>query len=543
MDVNEGLQFGDLLRVARRRRHVIGLTLGIVFLGSIFVTAVLPNRYEASTTLLIEPQTISKNLVEASPADSDLNNRLHLMTMQILSRPRLSRIIDDFGLYPEESQEMTREEVIELMREQIRVEPVLPELDANLGWRREVEINTFRIFFRDRNAKTAANVANRLGNDFIEEHIKNRAQTSGDTSEFVESELTRLAGRIAEVEERITAVKARNSGSLPEDLRTNQELREDAYDRLRNAQGELTKAESDAAFYRQQALASKTLVNPYDKVSPEQHLETLDLQLAELQARGFTDKHPDVIATRHEIELVRASLEHKAGQDGTGPKSQAQQSAEAEESRALLRAEAARKEIAGLQAQIEEIEQRIARTPRVAEQVEALDREYQALSASYQEFSHKRLEAAVAANMERQVKGERFRVLEPAVAPLSADSPNRPLLLAFGLLLGLGCGVAFALIAESSDTSFDAVRPLQTALGIPVLAAIPSIWLDSDRAELQHRRIRQAMIAGLVALAVFVGSGIAYVWVNGPPPLLAGWIGGENEPPPAPEVATNRLPR
>ncbi len=55
---------------------------------------------------------------------AELENRLHLMTMQILSRGRLSKIITELDLYPEESKEMTREEVISLMRSDIRVEPV-----------------------------------------------------------------------------------------------------------------------------------------------------------------------------------------------------------------------------------------------------------------------------------------------------------------------------------------------------------------------------------------------------------------------------------
>ena len=45
-------------------------------------------------------------LVESGVPQSDLNERLHLMTARILSRPRLSRIIDDLGLYKDEASYM-----------------------------------------------------------------------------------------------------------------------------------------------------------------------------------------------------------------------------------------------------------------------------------------------------------------------------------------------------------------------------------------------------------------------------------------------------
>ena len=64
----------------------------------------LPNEYESSSTILVEPQSVPKELVEAGVPDSDLNPRLHLMTAQILSRARLSRIIDELGLYKEETE-------------------------------------------------------------------------------------------------------------------------------------------------------------------------------------------------------------------------------------------------------------------------------------------------------------------------------------------------------------------------------------------------------------------------------------------------------
>jgi polysaccharide chain length determinant protein (PEP-CTERM system associated) len=538
MDDNEGLKLSDLLAVARRRRGLIATTAGSILLAAIFLASVLPNQYETYATLLVEPQTISETLITATQGETDLNYRLNLMAAEILSRARLSRIIDALGLYKSESEEMTREDIIEMMRDHILVLPVVPEFEST-DPRQRPELNTFQVFFRHRTARTAAEVANRLANDFVEEHIQKRTRTSSDTSEFIEAELGRLAMQIQEVEERIAGVKAANTGSLPEDLRSNQTVQERAYDEFREAQRTLAEAESDVTFYRQQEITATSFLDPRDQASPEQRLQALELRIGEYKARGFTDKHPDVIASHQEVEEIRAALERERGADheDAGPPSVAQQSAAGERHRAELRVKSAREELQRLQSQVDQFAQRIAQTPRVAEQLDALQREYEHLYESYREFSRKRLDAAVAADMERQVKGERFRVLESAVIPPKPASPKRPLILAVGLLLGLALGGGIAVLLEAGDDSFHSARRLQAALRIPVLATIPSILLERDRALRRRRRVRNLALASVVTLVVLVGSGVGYVVVNGMPGPIRGLIEGE---PPAEATAGER---
>jgi polysaccharide chain length determinant protein (PEP-CTERM system associated) len=534
MDLEQGFRLSDLGDMLKRRGTAIGLTAAAVFLVFIVVAAVLPAEFAASTMLLVEPQTISKRLVEAGLEESNLNDRLHLMTSQILSRGRLSRIIDDLGLYARESNEITREEVIDLMRDQIRVEPVFPELTSVARRTREVEINTFRVFFRHENPKTAAAVANRLANDFIEEHIKGRVQVSGDTSEFIETELERLSSRIAAVENRIAAVKAENPGKLPEDLQTNQNLLERAVDNLRMAQRDLAISESDESFYRQQAATGGGRgVN--DDASPGRRLQLLELQLGEYRAKGYTDKHPDVVSVTQNITALRSQIQSSADTEDEGL-SLGEQTAVAESQRAALRAGSYRQEIQRLQAQVDEAQARLAATPRVAEQLDALEREYQHLFESYQEFSQKRLEANVAADMERRQKGEQVRVLESAFPPPNPASPNRPLIAGVGLFIGLLAGAGIALLLETNDSSFHGIRQVQSQLRLPVLASVPTILLESDRVARRRRRLVNATAAAALVGFVLAVAVVGHWAVNGAPGPLQGLFG---EPPEegAPAVA------
>ena len=90
-----------------------------------------------------------------------------------------------------------------------------------------------------------------------------------------------------------------------------------------------------------------------------------------------------------------------------------------------------------------------------------------------------------------------------------------------------GCSRAagLGLLAEVTDLSFHDARSLQSRLGIPVLAAVPPVVLESDRAHTRARRLRGAVGAALVTSVVLVAS-LAGNWiVNGPPGPLSRLLG------------------
>ena len=225
MSLQAGIQLSDLQGVLRRRAGVVAGVALVVALGVYWVAMALPNEYESSATIFVEPQAISQELVRAG-VESDLAHRLNLMTSQILSRPRLSRVIDELDLYEDESKTMLREEVIQMMRDRIRIIPVVPEIEVERRRRDGPEINTFTIGFTADTPVRAAAVAQRLANDFIREHIEARVQVTQKSLEFIDSEQQRLSARIRAVESQIAQVKGENSGSLPEDLSTNYRLLE-----------------------------------------------------------------------------------------------------------------------------------------------------------------------------------------------------------------------------------------------------------------------------------------------------------------------------
>lgn len=528
MNVEGGIQLSDLRGIVRRRGKAAGFAaLGVTLVGY-WVAMALPNMYMSYASVLVEPQSVDQELVRAGVQSSDLNERLNLMTAQILSRPRLSRIIDQYNLYEEESKYLLRESVIDLMRERVTVEPVLSDLDRGRVTRRETDINQFRIFFSDEDAAVASEVAQQLANDFIETHINARVQVSQKSLEFIQSELDRLADRIRQVESKIAAVKNQNAGKLPEDFDANQRRLERILTDIAVAQRALAEATSDEGFYSSQVAAAQGWGGDEDS-SPMRRLEVLKIELTELRSRGYTAKHPDVVAKEAEIDELEQRIAATGGQlDPTSQLSLMQQQAQAQVNRARLRRKAADEEIARLQGMADQFQQLLSDTPAVAEQLDALNRDYEHLFASFQDFSNRQQEASVQAQLERRQLGEQFRVLEAAFVAPEPSAPNRPLILILSLVLGILVGAGVGLMLEATDTSVHDARKLQSRLQLPVLASIPQIWLEADRAALRRRRLRLAATTIAIVIFCLVGGAANYMWVNGAPGFLKSAVVGQD---------------
>lgn len=517
MNVDSGFQISDFKSVVRRRAKVaLGVALGVSLVGY-WVAMALPNEYKSFATVLVEPQTVDPRLVESGLAQADINRRLHIMAAQILSRSRLSRIIDELGLYEDESNYLVRDEIVNLMREAIMVEPVLPELQQAAGTvPRDLVIDQFRINFRDDDPEVARDVAQRLANDFIEEHIATRVRTSQKSVEFVEAELDRLAQSIGQIESQVADFKAANSGRLPEDFPANARRMERLSMEAGDLRREVATARSDEAFFRSQSATAREMSDGFggDRPdSPQTRVRMLELAMADFEARGFTDKHPDVVKTEAELEALKAQIK-ATGESEDAPVSFAAMNAQAEAERARLRRFHAEEELTRIIERLEHYQGIMASTPQVAETLDAMEREYKHLFESFQDFSNRRLEATVQADLERRQLGEQFRVLEAAFVALEPISPNRPVIITIAVIFGFALGMGIGFLLEAADPTIHNARQLQTSFNLPVLVAIPEIWLESDRMKQRRSRIKNAAATVAIVLFALVGGAANYWWVN-----------------------------
>jgi hypothetical protein len=99
-----------------------------------------------------------------------------------------------------------------------------------------------------------------------------------------------------------------------------------------------------------------------------------------------------------------------------------------------------------------------------------------------------------------------FELTELARAPKNPSSPSDAIVIAAGLLLGLGLGLLWALIDEYGRNGFRGVSDATRSLAVPVLGIVNRI---RTRAQMRALRLRGAVVgASTVALA------LAIAWVS-----------------------------
>jgi len=115
----------DYAAIAKRRWPVLVV---LAFLGCVIafgLARVLPKKFTSQTTVLVDPSRVSKEVVPEL-VNEDINHKLGSMKQQIMSRSRLEPIIDKYGLFANESKNITKDEQIEKLRAAIDVSPLPP---------------------------------------------------------------------------------------------------------------------------------------------------------------------------------------------------------------------------------------------------------------------------------------------------------------------------------------------------------------------------------------------------------------------------------
>jgi polysaccharide chain length determinant protein (PEP-CTERM system associated) len=496
-----------VLEIVWRHKWLIVLPFAIVTAGVAVYARALPDVYRSETLIMVVPQRISENYVRSS-VNVPIEDRLRSIGEQILSRTRLEQVIVDLDLYVQQRSRLPMEDVVEIMRDQITVEPV--------------ERDMFRIAFVARDAQVAASVVTRLADMYIAENQRDREVIADDTNEFLESQLLEAKDRLVEHEKKLEAYRMRHAGELPTQFESNLQMIQATQVQLQSL-AESMNRDRDRRLALETALAEAKkggAPSAADRAalglpaeSPEASLasqvETARRELRELQRR-LTASHPDVVAKTNQLADLEARLaaEPPALGPATDPASDAAAAAEA-------RVRQIQAEIDKLDAQIAVKEQeevrlngviadyrkRVDAVPARETEMTELMRDYDTLQKTYTSLLASRQSSAIAANLERRQIGEQFKVLDPARPAERPFSPDRVRLNLLGALAGLAFGLGLVGLIEYRDSTFRSEDDVLQVLSLPVLAVIP--FMESPQ-EQRARRLRIVLtsVTGVAALAV-----------------------------------------
>ena len=491
------MTLNDYLEALKRRKWSLLLPIFLVFIPAVIVALTLPSIYKSTSTILIEEQDIPANFVMAT-VTSYADQRIQAINQRIMSSARLMEIINRFDLYKNLRSKRTVEEIITMMKEDVKLEPISAEVVDRRTGRPTAAMIAFNLSYEGKESPyVVAQVANMLASLFLKENLKVRQRQTSETSRFIEEELGKVRNDLEATENKIADFKERHINELPELLNVNQQSYYDIEretDMLAERLRSLKEKESSLGV----ELAS-LLPHLEDKNEDEQRLDQLNLQLANLLSR-VSEQYPDVIKLKAEI----AQIEHKMAQT--------KKDADAPPDNPVYITLSS--QLSGLQVEINSIQQqlkefarkkalyrrRVEATPRVENEYKGLVSNRNNMQAKHDDLMRKLMEAKVAQGLEKEQKGERFTLIDPARVPEKPYKPNRLAIMLMGLILGVGAGIGMAALREYMDDAVRSADMLAQSTLLPVLAVVPQIFTRKD---ITRRRMKRLILvtAGVLIIA------------------------------------------
>src|SRR5579864_7939901 len=425
--------------VRHYRRWIFLGTVMLSLAGFTFVL-LLPDRYKATTTILVDPQKVSEKYVSPT-VNSDPGQRLTTITQQVLSTTRLQQIIDDMHLYPELRGKISREELIDLMRKDITI--TVKQGSAS-------GMSAFTIDYEGRQRDQVAQVANQLAASFIAWNVKSREQQAEDTTEFLDSQLKEAKQNLEEQEARLSAFKMRHLGEMPEQQPANMQALTQLQGQFQANTDSLNRLEVERTLLSRglETNNSGTTVKAAPVVTERAKLEderrALKSKLQDLETR-YTSNHPEVVDIASQLEQVESRL--KSLPPDPPIVAEVKDNSAASVRLQLIDREAKRlnDEQQRLTTQMASYRSKVDAVPVREQEMAELNRNYSVSKEHYQSLLDKTFSAGMAADLEKKQQGEHFTILDLAQVPEKPFKPKRALMFVGSFLgaLALSLGLAY----------------------------------------------------------------------------------------------------
>ncbi len=549
----------DYLALLRRRKTMILTVAASLLAASAALAFLLPAVYRSTATILIEEQEIPPDLVRSAIA-TYADQRIETIKQQVLSRSTLWRIVEQYDLYKDLRKRSPTEEVLTRFVKDIQIEVMnVKVIDKRTQNPTQATI-AFTLAYDGESAELAQKVANELTSLFLGENLKTRERHAQETTAFLKRESENLSHHIQELEQKLSGVKRRAEGALPELVQLNMQLMSQVQREVIDSDRDI-RSLKERKTYLEGELATLKPHTPLISASGERLLDTserlksLRAQYASVSAylepdhpdliklkqemsslekeAGATDgreelskrlmaeraslaalrervgeMHPDVIRSQNVVASLerelQAAVARPAQPSTVKPENPAYiniQSQLASTTASLQSLEAARVD---LKRRMAEFAKRLESTPTIEPEYLDLVRDRESSVRKYQEITSRLMEAQVSAELEVQRKGERFSLINPPELPEKPDRPNRLAILLLGAFLAIAGGVGTGVVADNVDRRIFTADQLGRAMrGVP-LAVIPYLPSEGELVALGRRRA----VFSLAGLGVVVAGAL-----------------------------------
>lgn len=504
-------QIFDALHGIWQRRWIGLIVAWVAALAGTVVLLRIPDRFEASSRIFVDTETVLKPLLSGLTVQPDVNEQIGMLARTLITRPNLETLIRNADLSILMKDDRDRERLIEDLTKGIRLQ----------GGGRE---NLYNVTYRDTDKQRAQRVVQALTSMFVESGLGGKRRDNESAQRFIVDQIKVYEKKLEEAEGRLKDFKLRH-------LTDGNNAGQDYFARMTAITEQLNKAVLDLreaeqrrdALKRELAgeepvlLGEPSAVSNHGSPEIDARLDFNHKQLDEL-LRRYTDVHPDVIALRTEItrleEQKRKELDARRRAAPTQAKSAATNPvfqqikialAETEASVASLRVRASE-----LQGRMNQLRSSAGKVPQIEAELAQLNRDYEVQRTQYQALVTKRESASISGDVDATGQLAEFRIIEPPRVSPKPVFPNRAGLAPLVLVASLGLGVFVSLVMSQLFPTVRSARALRELGQRPVLGTVS---LLRDPATL--RRLRRANLAfGGAASSLVLGMGAWIAWVT-----------------------------
>jgi polysaccharide chain length determinant protein (PEP-CTERM system associated) len=494
MDQQQNQQIGKYLDLFLRWKAFIVFAILISLPVGLLVYLKTQKVYQATSLLSYQQQKISPNKMSPD-IQAAIRDVVSSLTQIVTSRTNLETLITDLNLYPDARKKLPMEDVVELMRKNMLIEPS-----------RQGDI--FKISYSGDDPGKVVKVTNALAAKFIEENLKYREERANETSSYTSDELAMAKETMDQKEAIMRDYKLKHYNELPEQRQTNvsqlialqeqYQLKQESIqdlektmiliqDQISNRR-KLISAQGDFAMEGNKAGAQPVPQN--SAISPADRLLQLRGLLKSLELK-YTENHPEVKRTKKQIARLEESLAAGNGNGSDTGKSFAaplRSSAdpvilqfETQLKNVQLSIQNINEEKESLKKTIAQYEEWVAAAPVREAEWSALTREYGELKRHYDLLVSSDLQAKSMLNLERRQKGSQFKIEDAARFPEKPIKPDFFKIIGIALVCGAGLGFGIPFVWAFLDSSFRDVNDIEAFLGVPVICAVPLVQTDREK--------------------------------------------------------------
>lgn len=451
--------------IVRRWKTMAAIAIGVLAIGVALIFMMTP-EYMAVARVQIDP---SRNPLaraqNASKDDSLSPEALETEVSVVSSIDVANRVVQRLGLDkdPEFTGKIGAEDLARMNAKE-RTNAVATQVLRKLNVEREKLTYIIAIGAQSTNAEKAAKIANAFADEYLRTKVSSTTGAARNQVQWFQDRLGKLESEVREADAKVAQYRAaagivgssngQGSGGTIADQRV-----APLSSSIAGAESDAAAAQAKLSAAQQQAarggLDSVTEVRSSPVVAElrRQRAELLRA-IGEIQAR-YGDKHPESLRVKGQLDTVDQQI-HEEGERVLGS--------------LRANAAAAQAQVGSLRSSMSSLEGERARDMKAAVQADSLERESAAKRTEYDRLSQMLLESTQAA----QNSIAQAEIVGRAEAPLHPSSPNKPLLIALALLVGIAGGAGTIAVQEMMVAGLRSSEDVEQ-FGLPLLASVPKV--------------------------------------------------------------------